>query len=134
MFRVFTKENGFELQRIVLYESQFPSIELTSHRKAYEVIDPEQVRSRVGIISKNTVTMIVEAKKISDAPLFTNVPLQSDYVTTWNQGEAQPQQSGVKKMIRNVFESLPHFLRSRIEGYRQKRIFSFSNKRFYKEL
>ena len=134
MFRVFTKENGFELRRIVLFEAEFPGIELTSHQKAYEVTDPNQVQSRVGIISRSTVTMIVEAKKTSDVPLFTNVPLQSDYVTKWNQDEAQPQQSGVKKVLRSVLESLPLFLQARIAGYRQKRIFSFSNNRFYKRL
>lgn len=134
MFRIFTEENGFELQRIVLFEADFPSIELTPHRKAYEVTDPEQVGNRVGIISKNTVTMIVEAKKTSDVPLFANVPLQSDYVTVWNRVEAQPQRSNAKKVLKSVFESLPPFLRTRINGYRQKRKFSFSNKQFYKKL
>ncbi len=134
MFRVFTKENGFELQRLVLFEAEFPSIELTSHRKAYEVTDPEQVRSRVGIISKSAVTMIVEAKKISSVQLFAKAPLQSDYVTIWNQKNAQFEQSVVKKALKNVFEKLPPFLRARINGYRQKRMFSFSNERFYKKL
>jgi len=134
MFRVFTPENGFELQRIILYEAAFPSVELTAHRKAYEVTDPKQARSRVGIMSKTAVTMLVEAKKISDMSPFANVPLQSDYVTVWNQTEEPPPQSGVKKALRSVFESLPSFLQTRIHGYRQKRMFSFSNKRFYKKL
>jgi hypothetical protein len=136
MFRVFSRENGFHLQRIILYEADFPSIELTPHRRAYEVTDPEKVKSRVGIISKTAVTMIVEAKKISDVvALFAVPPLQSDYVTVWNEaGGKQSPRSSARQVIRSVFESLPPALRSKIDGYRQKRIFSFSNRRFYKEL
>lgn len=134
MFRIFTRENGFELNRIVMFEAKFPGIELTSNRKAYEVTDPEKVRKRVGIMSKGAVTMMVEAKKVSDAALFANVPLQSDYVTLWNEGETGSSARGVKKILKRIFETLPFFLRTRIIGYREKRSFSFSNTQFYKKL
>lgn len=134
MFRIFTKENGFELNRIVMFEAKSPRIELTSSRKAYEVTDPEKVRSRVGIMSKGAVTMMIEAKKISDAELFAVIPLQSDYVALWNEGETERQQTGAKKILKSIFGNLPFFLQARILGYREKRKFSFSNKQFYKKL
>lgn len=134
MFRIFTEENGFRLNRTVMFEAEFPGIELTSNRTAYEVADPEKVRSRVGIMSKGAVTMMVEAKKISDATLFARTPLQSDYVAMWNQGETQDQPAGAKKILKKIFEKLPFILRTRIIGYREKRKFSFSNKEFYKKL
>ena len=134
MFRIFTEENGFELNRIVMFEAKFPGIELSSNRKAYEVTDPEKVRSRVGIMSKSAVTMMVEAKKVSDAALFARVPLQSDYVALWNEGENKSQPAGAKKILKRIFENLPFFLQKRIIGYREKRQFSFSNRQFYKKL
>lgn len=134
MFRIFTEENGFELDRIVMFEAKFPGIQLTSNRKAYEVTDPEKARSRVGIMSKGAVTMMIEAKKISDADLFARVPLQSDYVELWNEGETNHQPTGAKRILKGIFENLPFFLRTKIIGYRQKRDFSFSNRRFYKKL
>lgn len=134
MFRIFTEENGFELNRIILFEAKFPGIELTFNRKAFEVTDPEKVRGRVGLMSKGAVTMMVEAKKVSDAALFANIPLQSDYAALWNGGETRHPPSGVKKILKRIFENLPFFLQTKIIGYREKRNFSFSNTRFYKKL
>jgi SAM-dependent methyltransferase len=132
MFRVFTGENGFELRKIVLFEALFPSVELTSHRKAYEVIDPDIVRGRVGLLSKGPVMMMVEAKKIGDVPLFTHFPLQSDYLELWNQQKAQAVQKDAKRMLRSVWRSVPYVLRARVQGYSEKRRFSFSNTEFYR--
>ena len=133
MFRVFSNENGFELRRIVLFEALFPSVELTPHRKAYEVTDPVMVRGRVGLISKRPVMMIVEAKKIIDVPLFTHFPLQSDYVALWNQerGQNSHTHTGTKKVLKSVWRNMPFFLRTRIQGYIEKRRFSFSNTHIY---
>jgi hypothetical protein len=134
MFRVFTNENGFELRKIVLSEARFPSIELTSHRKAYEVTDPAMVRGRVGLISRGLVMMMVEAEKTIDVPLFTHFPLQSDYLALWNQEKAQSLHKDTKKVLRSVWRNIPFFLRARIIGYLEKRRFSFSNTQFYKGL
>ena len=134
MFRVFSNENGFELRKIVLFEALFPSVELTPHRKAYEVADPVMVRGRVGLISKGPVMMIVEAKKIIDVPLFTHFPLQSDYLALWNQEKAQSLPTDTKKVLRSVWRNMPFSIRTRIQGYIEKRRFSLSNRQFYKSL
>jgi hypothetical protein len=134
MFRVFADENGFKLKRLLLFEAGFPSIELTSNVKAYEVADPVNVQSRVGLMSTKPVMMMVEAKKIAEVPLFTRAPLQSDYVSQWKQSEARPQHTGIGRIGRSVLARLPFFVRARLRGYIQTRHYSFSNTRFYKKI
>ena len=46
MYRVFSEANGFKVRRVVLVEGVYPSFELTSNRKAYEVRDPAAVGIR----------------------------------------------------------------------------------------
>jgi len=133
MFRIFTPENGFALRRIILFEAPFPSVELTANCNAYEVTDPAYVRSRVGLLSRGPVMMMVEAWKTNDTSVFTHPPLQSDYVTLWNRARTLSS-TGIKKALKPVFKRLPFFLQARINGYREKKLFSFSNAQFYKRL
>ena len=134
MFRVFTKENGFELANVIVFEAAFPSIELTSHYKAYEVTDPEKVRQRVGLVSRRPIMMMIETRKIRETRLFAKFPLQSDYVDMWNEHQTAALHSGRRKILGKLWRNMPLFLRGRIEGYLQKRSFSLSNGQFYKAL
>jgi hypothetical protein len=134
MFRVFAAENGFKLERVVLFEAKFPGIELSSNRRAFEVSDPASVRARVGLVSKRPVIMMVEARKTEDVPLFTRAPLQSDYLSLWTSEAGGVRPGGLSKALEGVFEKLPGALQARLRGYRQLRLFSFANKRFYKQL
>jgi len=134
MFRIFAPENGFALRRIILFEALFPSVELTSNRNVYEVTDPAQVRSRVGLVSRGPVMMMVEAQKTSDTSVFAHSLLQSDYVSLWNQERTLSSYTGIKKGLKQVFKRLPFSLQARIKGYRETKLFSFANARFYKKL
>ena len=135
MFRVFTEENGFELQRVLLTEALFPSVEMSAHRDAFEVVDPEMVKSRVGLISSGPVTMLVEAKKVAAKEIFSKYPLQSDYVTLWKADEnRKPETSVRKKILQRVFQSLPLEFRLRLSGLRQKKSFSFANQKHFKKI
>lgn len=136
MFRIFTKDNGFELKRIVVTEGVFPSFEMSPHQEAYEVTDPEIVRSRVGILSRGPVTMIVEAVKLADVPLFEKFPMQSDYVSLWGKSEGDDSyiKPGVKRVLKAVYETLPQPWSSWIAGRRQKKKFSLSNKKYFRML
>jgi len=135
MFRIFTKENGFELTRVVVTENVFPSFEMTPHRAAYQVIDPQIVRSRVGLRSKGPVMMIIEAVKLEDIHPFSKFPIQSDYASLWEQGRMQARShSGLKQILKTIYEMLPSSWNSWIAGMRQKRQFSLSNRKYYKLL
>ncbi|MEP7356424.1 MAG: hypothetical protein ABI847_04245 [Anaerolineales bacterium] len=134
MFRIFAPENGFELRRVVLFEAMFPGVELTSNRRAFEVADPAAVHARVGLVSSKPVTMMVEARKVEDRPLFTRAPLQSDYVSLWKPAGGQGQQRDGLGALAALIAKLPAPLQARLRGYRQRQLFSLSNKRFYKRL
>src|SRR5690606_3665902 len=90
MFRVFTERNGFATERVILWESAYPGVETTPAGVAYDVTDPEQVRERVGLMSRGPVIMGVQARKLATVPLFATPPLQSDYSAIWKEaaGEA----------------------------------------------
>jgi hypothetical protein len=134
MFRIFTEENGFELNRVALLEATYPQVSLIPKRKAYEVADPARVRSRVGLVSKRPVMMMVEARKTSDVLLFARPPLQDSYVTRWNTETTRSPSTRLERVLKSALGRLPGSLRARIRGNRALRRFSFSNGRFYKSL
>jgi SAM-dependent methyltransferase len=129
MFRVFSEANGFALHKIMLFEAGYPSVELTKNHTVYEVVDPERVRERVGLVSRKPVMMMVEAKKVRDAKMFATAPLQSDYMAMWDtpDGTMSPLARAALRSVR----ALPITVRAPIRGYREKRKFSFGNKAFY---
>lgn len=135
MFRVFSEENGFKLDRLVFVESTYPSVELTPYRNAYEVADPKATKTRVGLISNRPVVMIVQAKKTANVPVFAKPPLQSDYVAQWSQTNMSSSRGApFANFLRGIFNNLPVSLQSRIYGHRELRRYSLSNGRFYRRL
>src|SRR5215469_2202475 len=138
MFRVFAPENGFEIKTVQIVEARYPSPELTRNRTAYAVADPALVHSRVGLLTKRPVLMLVEARKMEHKPLFSRAPLQSDYVTTWSAAHtsAQPAvQPGPSRAWRSrVSGVLPQALRVMLIGWAQKRRYSLANAQFYRKV
>lgn len=144
MFRVFSEANGFSLQRVLILEARYPSVELSKNHKVYEVIDPEEVCGRVGLVSKKPVMMMVEATKVHDAQMFASAPLQSDYVATWSSRPEQPTTSSSGKRIGSLMSprsaasrllhAMPLGLRAPLLGWREKRRFSLRNGRYYRRL
>lgn len=132
MFRIFAEENGFELQNVLLYEARYPGVELTKKDTVYKVVDPEDVRQRVGLLNNKPVIMMVEARKISNTKMFATPPLQSDYVATWNaEGGDHSAPPSWRRRAKQTFRSLPMGVRGPIQGIRQKRAFSFKNETCY---
>jgi SAM-dependent methyltransferase len=138
MFRVFAPENGFEVTTVQVVEARYPSPELTRNRTAYTVSDPAVVHSRVGLLNKRPVLMLVEARKIAHKPLFARAPLQSDYVTSWSAAQA-----GAEAAVRprppptvrsRIGEMLPRALRVMVMGWAQKRRYSLANGQFYRKV
>lgn len=71
-FRVFSKENGFAIDKIIFYNDQ-------KNAGWYEVSDPDEVKSRVTMVNGKSSYLFVMAKKISDVAVFAVTPQQSDY-------------------------------------------------------
>lgn len=130
MFRIFSDENGFELQDVLLYEARYPGVELTKKDTVYKVVDPEEVRQRVGLLNNKPVIMMVQARKVRNTRMFATPPLQSDYVATWNSADTGATRSW-RAQVRRTFGALPVQVRGPIQGLRQKRAFSLSNETCY---
>lgn len=128
MYRVLSEANGMQpvLNRIGI--ARFPSIEKSSRHRVYDVVDPDSVKSRVGLLCSRPVYLMVMARKIGDIEPFTSPVLQSDYTRTWS-GATPP-----KSLKLRVLERLPHVLRALILGYREIFAFSLSNTRFYRRV
>jgi SAM-dependent methyltransferase len=78
-FRIFVPENGFEIEKVLLFEHPWKSV-------WYEVSDPARIRSRVELVNRNPTYMIVCARKIAAAEVFAQPPVQSDYpLIYWQQ-------------------------------------------------
>ena len=131
MFRVFSHDNGFQLQQLILCEAVFPSVELSVNGDMYRVVDPATVNSRVMLVTRTPVLMMVQAKKVRDVLLFSDAPQQSDYQTAWREDAQTTVHSRAGRIARSVLTRLPFIIRSRLIGYAEVRRFSFANRRFY---
>ncbi len=72
-FRVFSAENGFSVQKMLL----------KTNNSVYEVTDPLVARSRVELVNSSPATLVIIAKKIENTSRF-QTPQQSDYVGVWD--------------------------------------------------
>lgn len=77
-FRIFTSDNGFELEDIIIFEN-------TPKSKWYKVKSPNEARSRVTLVNSQSSFLLIIAKKVKETQIFRENPQQSDYVSAWNE-------------------------------------------------
>lgn len=78
-FRIFSAENGFHVERMILCEVQADS-------DWFEVRDPLTAQQFVESLGAAKPTyLLVQARKLSNQPLFVTYPQQSVYRQLWNQ-------------------------------------------------
>jgi len=99
-FRVFTPENGFAIEKVIVYEQPWKGT-------WYEVANPSQIRSRVELVNTRPVYMIVCAKKIASVDVLAQAPVQSDYPLMYWQAAPGAEAAGLKpkpgaSMLRNL--------------------------------
>jgi hypothetical protein len=101
-FRVFSRENGFEIVRMYACEG---------NRGApwYEVSDPEAVGARMDFVNSRPAVFMMIAKKTEDVPLFATAPQQSDYVAIWTPGDSSSHERG---KLYSIYSALPPALKS----------------------
>lgn len=75
-FRSFSKENGFRIEELFLYEGR-------ESKFWYRLTDPNIARRRVEKIGTKSAYILVKATRVSNADIFANPPLQPDYVSAW---------------------------------------------------
>jgi SAM-dependent methyltransferase len=138
-FRILQPENGFEVHHVILEKHRYPGAELGNRTQCYSVVDPALLKTRVGLVSKSPVMMMVHATKTATVPLFAKSPIQSDYATAYQSGDkradATPTSRSVyqacRRLARACYRALPIRWQHYVDGQRQLRHYSFSNKLFY---
>jgi hypothetical protein len=75
-FRIFSSENGFRVERMLLYED-------TPGSPWYEVVDPVTIHSRVSFINLVPSYLVMIARKTESVQIFRSWPQQSDYSVAW---------------------------------------------------
>ena len=103
-YRVFSEQNGFRVEKILIYEESIES-------EWFEVADPDTVKNRVILINDQPSLMMIIAKKIKTVEIFKTFPQQSDYVTRWENRRAD-----------NHAELIGHSLRRKLDLNRILRI------------
>lgn len=92
-FRLFKNRNGFHLHRLLLLKHPFPGLELSSKQRLFSVQDPDEVRQRVGLVSRSPVLLLLEAERRSLQKILTTFPQQSDYTTLWQSSDVNKDSS-----------------------------------------
>lgn len=152
-FRVFQPNHGFEIQKVILIEHPFPGVELSRRQRCYEVIDPDVLRTRVGLVSRSPVLIQVLAKRVNPTQAFETFPQQSDYENLWNANAAENAHKSGKAEVAPTFEQLtatgkvrriagtvvralengaPKSLQRWIQGKRQLQQYSLRNRFYYR--
>jgi hypothetical protein len=94
-FRVFDRENGFEMERMILFDPM-------GGGHWYDVRDPKRVGRRVEARGWGEIDLFVQARKIADVPVLTSAPQQSDYVVAWDQTAGGTGAGGPAAVHRNT--------------------------------
>ncbi|NND99931.1 MAG: hypothetical protein HKN47_21640 [Pirellulaceae bacterium] len=146
-FRVFQPDNGYQVQKVVLVEHPYPGAELSSRQQCYEVVDPDEVRCRVGLVSRHPVMMMVLAKRIAVTEIFAHSPQQSDYQSRWQEHTDGSDQSDrplvpktatakLRRIVGNakrlLFTASSQSIQQTITGREQLNEYSLQNEKFYR--
>lgn len=153
-YRVFSKENGFQIRRMValaetLAFSKWFGIEypFVISGRWYDVPDPNEIRSRVTLLNHDATILMVCAEREAAIPLFQSTPQQSDYVAKWTDtrptnDQARPQTTpGILKILRDRLpESFYRTTLPRLAWFidplrhaQFRRRHSFKNRRMYRK-
>ncbi|HJR06794.1 MAG TPA: hypothetical protein VJ842_06025 [Pyrinomonadaceae bacterium] len=143
-FRIFSEPNGFKLVRMIIFEDR-------AGAEWFEVIDPDAIKERVGLVNAQPTNLLVLAEKVETVEIFATPPQQSDYVALWKSNDTRmaatttpaPPLLKVQHTGRGLFSKAAHQLYSfapspvkslyRRVRYPQRRD-PFSNSRFFRRM
>jgi hypothetical protein len=111
-FRIFTSENGFELEQVTIFEE-------TPSAPWYEVSDPDEVKERVTLINDQQCLLLIIAKKVKIVEIFAKPPQQSDYSVLWRSANGKPKTNSA---VRTHPSALGSFARLPLSAARRLKI------------
>jgi hypothetical protein len=80
-FRALSRENGFEMERMVLHR-------VGPYGRWYELADPQTIQARVELVSLAPVQLLICARRTAVVPVFAQGVQQSDFVPRWQEAPA----------------------------------------------
>src|SRR5215207_10171404 len=86
-FRIFSADNGFEVNRAVLAET-------APDAPWYEIVDPARAGRRVELVNHRPTYLLIQARRLRQVPVLAIPPQQSDYTTLWQHPEGRQTNSG----------------------------------------
>lgn len=89
-YRVFSPENGFEVRRLLVAPAYVGGRWVDG--PAFEVSDPHAMRDRVEIESTRKTVFLVDARKVSQRPVFATWPQETGYAEAWARSAVVPGQ------------------------------------------
>jgi SAM-dependent methyltransferase len=92
-YRVFSPENGFTVESMVVTEVNDDAV-------WYEVTDPAIVKRRVQLVNNARTYLMMRARKVESVELFKTPPQQSDYHdASWKDSESAKDQSFLRRPL-----------------------------------
>ena len=129
-FRIFEK-NGFETKNIILDEHKYPGPEISPTGKSYLVTDPKITKSRISVVSKKPLLIMVHAVRKEITELFSEYPIQSDYVNLYDdKSNINENKNMLKTFIKSI---LPTKIKNIIIGNLQLKKYSLKNGDFFRK-
>ncbi len=103
LFRIFNKDNGYEIVNLL-------ALETATGSQWFTVKDPNELKERVTLVNHAPLYIFVIAKKIAEVAIFKNTPQQSDYAMIWQEEtskkvilsqsvETQDQENSLKETV-----------------------------------
>ncbi len=87
-YRVFSADNGFQVESLCLIETASHFVERSRRQAVYRTVDPATLRRRISIVGDKPVSLFVHARRTAVQPLFATPPQQSDYKASWQAAES----------------------------------------------
>jgi hypothetical protein len=125
-YRVFSKENGFEVQKMIFFIDD-------NSTSFFDVKDPAVVRERVILNNAYPSYLFVFARKVSQEEIFKNVPQQSDYENiVWKKEKITKK---LQKFVPKPLRKMPRPMRRLVEAFKVlKNQLGTGDKRFFKKV
>jgi SAM-dependent methyltransferase len=79
-FRIFSDQNGFAMERMMLFES-------TPMARWYVVLDPEELGKRTELLTRRNTFLLIQARRTAIKQIFAMPPQQSDYAALWRENQ-----------------------------------------------
>lgn len=110
-WQVLNETNGFQIESMI-------AMEYGPRFHWFEVRNPEQLGKRINLVNSYRVLLFTQARRVSNKPILSKCPQQSDYSEVWKDGSQANEKAGVKNVSQSdqkshwSLEFCPNLIRS----------------------